>query len=298
MKKVLKWIAILILAVVVIAAVSAFIIIRNVDKRTAKAYEISPLEVTIPSDSLSLVRGKELSVICSDCHNADLGGKMFFNDPTFGSVYSANLTSGKGGIGSSYSDADWVRSIRHGVDPNKRPLLIMPAHDYVHMGKKDLECLIAYLKQMPPVDRAKEAAALKPIAKVFAGLGMFGDFLSAESIDHKSAFEEAPEPAESVVYGEYMVKISGCRTCHNQNLAGGKSPDPSSPPVSNITSGGPLAKWSADEFVQTMKTGTTPDGRKLDNKHMPWVALGMLPEMHQKAIYKYLMSVPAAQPAE
>ena len=52
-----------------------------------------------------------------------------------GRIYSANLTRGKGGIGSSYTDADYVRAIRHGVGRNGRPLLTMPT-DALYYGRR------------------------------------------------------------------------------------------------------------------------------------------------------------------
>ena len=90
MKKFFKWTGILLLSVLVIALISAFLIIRNFDNRAAQKHKITPENLIIPTDSLSLERGKELAVICTDCHTSDLGGKLFFTDPQLGSVYTAN----------------------------------------------------------------------------------------------------------------------------------------------------------------------------------------------------------------
>lgn len=295
MKKFLKWFGIVIGVIILIAAIAVFFIIGNLEKRSEKKYEITPLAITVPADSASLARGAEIGIICTGCHESDFGGKMMFEDPSMGSVYSPNLTSGKGGIGATYTDADWVRSIRHGVNPAGRPLLIMPSKDYHHLGQKDLECLIAYIKGLPPVDRENGKTELKMLAKIIAGVGGFGDMYSAEILDHKAKFEDAPPPSESAIFGDYMVKISGCRSCHLDNLGGGKSPEPNAPPVPDISSGGNIGKWSAEEFIQAMRSGITPEGKKLDPIYMPYKEIGKLPEVHLKAIHAYLLSTPKAK---
>lgn len=44
-----------------------------------------------------------------------------------GRIDSANLTSGEGGVGQQFSsDEDYVRALRHGIDPDGKPIY-MPA---------------------------------------------------------------------------------------------------------------------------------------------------------------------------
>ncbi len=291
MKKFFKWTGILLLSVLVIALISAFLIIRNFDNRAAQKHKITPENLIIPTDSLSLERGKELAVICTDCHTSDLGGKLFFTDPQLGSVYTANITNGEGSAIKDYTNSDWILAIRHGVKPDGTPLFIMPAHDYINFSENDLTSLIAYLKTIPPVNREAKPIQLKPLAKIIASLGGFGDVFSVENLDHNQPFKLAPERNSSAVYGEYIVKLSGCKTCHQPNLAGGKSPDPNSPFVPDITASGNLGKWSANDFIQTMKTGLTPEGKQLDKAFMPYAFIGEMNEIDQTAIYNYLKTM-------
>jgi ATP/maltotriose-dependent transcriptional regulator MalT len=58
--------------------------------------------------------------------------RLFLNDETVGYVPAPNLTSGEGDAGEEFSDPDWVRAIRHGVDPGGRGLIGMPAHNYYY----------------------------------------------------------------------------------------------------------------------------------------------------------------------
>ena len=93
-------------------------------------------------------------------------------------------------------------------------------------------------------------------------------------------------------YGEYLVTISGCRTCHGDNLAGGKDPDPAAPPAHNLTPGGELAGWTKAEFQTALRTGQTPDGRQLSD-FMPWQTLGNFSDEELSVIWLYLSELPA-----
>jgi len=45
-----------------------------------------------------------------------------------------------------------VRAIRHGVDEEGKPLLVMPAQDFYYLSDKDLGAVIAYVRSVPPVN--------------------------------------------------------------------------------------------------------------------------------------------------
>ncbi len=290
MKRILKWMGIFVIVAIVIAGVAVFWLSKSYEKRAAKIYEVTPPPVTIRIDSMALARGKELSAGCMECHGSDLGGRVFIDDPVVGMIYARNITGGKGGVG-HYTTEDWVRSVRHGIGTDGRPLRLMPAHDFIHLGKDDLECLLGYLETVPPVDRENQETRLTIMGKVIAATGGFGDFLSAENIDHQKPFETIPERGPTAAYGEYLVKISGCPSCHHHDLAGGKSPVPGSPPASNLTPAGNIGQWTPEDFIQTMRTGVTPEGKRFEIQFMPYVILKDLPENDLRALYNYLRSL-------
>ena len=73
-----------------------------------KMYNPPSEPLTVVSDSVSLTRGAHLVTVvskCVECHDTDLGGKVFINDPAFARIVATNLTMGKGGLGGRYSDA-------------------------------------------------------------------------------------------------------------------------------------------------------------------------------------------------
>lgn len=77
------------------------------------------------------------------CHGDDLGGKLAFDAPVLGHGYTANLTAGRGGIGSTYRIGDWIRSIRYGVRPDGSAIRFMPSDYYNTISDADLGAMIS-----------------------------------------------------------------------------------------------------------------------------------------------------------
>ena len=78
-------------------------------------------------------RGKHLAEslgACTACHGADLGGKAGEPMGRSASCTRPNLTTGKGGVGKQYSDAQLARVIRHGIKADGKSLRFMPAQDF------------------------------------------------------------------------------------------------------------------------------------------------------------------------
>lgn len=293
MGRILKWIGVALGAMVLILGIAIVSLYLSGDAQIKRTYEIDVERVPVPDDPESLARGKHrVQVLCEGCHTPDLGGGIFIDDPAIGRVYAANLTSGQGGIGGDYSAADWVRTLRHGVKPNGRSVFIMPSNDFYYLTDEDLGAMIAFLNSIPPVDREAPPPAITPMAKVLYSLGAFGDALYAETIDH-GVRPSAPEVGVNPGYGEYLVDISGCRTCHGDVLAGGQGPDPDMPAGPNLTPGGELRAWSETDFFRVMRSGETPTGRELDPEYMPWRSFAKMSDEELSAVWLYLQSLPA-----
>ena len=97
----------------------------------------------------------------------------------------------------------------------------------------------------------------------------------------------------SIEYGAYMVETGGCKVCHHDDLRGGLHPLslPGEPPPSDLTASGRLASWSEADFLRSLRTGRTPDGRRLENQWMPWKSIGRMSDLELNAIWKYLESL-------
>ena len=230
---------------------------------------------------------------CRDCHGSDLGGNKVVDDGAMGKIHGPNLTRGRGGLAAGWTDEDFVRAIRHGIDRGGRGLFLMPSIEYSNLSDEDFGALVAYLKSVKPVDRERVPVTLGPVARVLTAVGRIK--LAAEEIDHANVKAAQVVPAVSVEYGRYLA--AGCIGCHGANFSGGKIEvgPPDWPAASNLTPhpGGRLAKWSEADFLRAMRERRRPDGATIDPV-MPAV-FGQMTDTELKAIWKFLLTVqPAA----
>jgi mono/diheme cytochrome c family protein len=214
-----------------------------------------------------------------------------FDSPALGSVTALNLTRGTGGNGKILTDADFVRAIRHGVAPNGRPLMIMPAQDFIELTDADLGAVIAYVKSLPPADNVLPESHMGPLARALLVAGKMPLF-PAEHIDHTRPSPAPINPSATAEYGGYLVRI-GCAGCHGPTLAGGPiaAGDPSWPPAANLTSSGSTKSWSEADFKKLLRTGRRPDDTPV-NGAMPWKLAGKMTDDEIHAVWTYLRSIP------
>jgi mono/diheme cytochrome c family protein len=252
-------------------------------------YDVRPQAVVIPTDASSLERGRHLTenvMHCAGCHGDDLGGKVFFDAGMLvARIPAPNLTRGRGGIAASYSEADWVRAVRHGVRPDGRPLVVMPSEKFALVTASDLAAVIAYVKSRPPVDRELGSKTVGPIGR-FLLVSNSTHVLPAKAIDHAKPIPDAA-PTDLVARGEHIANISGCTSCHGADLTGGPEP---SPGPANLTRAG-LDGWTEADFVRTLRTSRTPDNRQLAAVMSP--AYGQMTDGELHALWAFLQSVPA-----
>jgi len=296
MRQIVKWIVRVLLAVLGLAVVLVSVLYFTGRARFQRQFtQVQAEVVSIPSDPESLAVGQKWAeTLCTNCHAPDLSGRPLIEDDSLGVIGSPNLTAGAGGIGTAYTDLDWVRALRHGIGLDNTTLMGMPSDAFYYLSDQDLGALIAYLKSVPPVDHEAAPTQLKPLAFVLLSIGAFGDILPAEHIAHDQR-PEAPVPGVSVDYGQYLARVGDCDNCHGPNLSGGESPVPGSPPGPNLTPGGTVAFWTSEEFVATIRTGQTPYGRQLDPAFMPWDEYANLSDEELSAVLLYLQSLPALE---
>lgn len=295
MKKVLKWAGIILGLLLLCLGATVLYLNHAAKSRLGKKYEVQPKTIVIPGDSASIATGKQWAdVLCRGCHGANLAGTKFFDEPDLGLICAPNITPG--GVAKNYTDLDWDRALRHGVGKDGQPLLIMPSENFKYMSDEHVGQVIAYLKTVAPVEQTWEPRRTTLFANLLIQLGVFGG-LNVETIDHKSPSHSAPKRVATAEYGNYLVRITGCRVCHGEQLNGGKPPEPGAPLGPNLTPGGSLAKWDASGFVHTMRTGVTPFGKEL-NVAMPWKDMNHYDDDQLQAIYAYLMSLPKMETAE
>jgi len=289
MKRVLKWVGIVLAVLVGLLVVAAVFLNIMGGSRLNKTHDILAESIAIPDDAVALARGEHLvNVGCKSCHGPNLGGQPLLADPAIGLVYAANISR----VGDTHSDEELVLAIRHGLDQDGRQLMVMPAESFIKLSAEDLGAIIAYLKTVPRVENELPGPELSFLGKILLASGMMGPVFPAEYIDHDQPFPAMPEVGASLEYGAYLSGL--CAGCHSPDLAGGPAGDPDSPPAPSLRGDSALNSWSEEDFLLFMRTGVTPDGRQIDPELMPWESFGKFDDEELQGMWLYLHSLPPA----
>lgn len=318
MKRFFKWVG----GILFLSVVLSFVwIYYSSQARLTHEFEAPDEVVTIPTADELLGRGKRIFQFrgCEACHSKGgayitvndqvnrqthlnlpsqdfplMEGNVYMDDPAVGKVVASNLTSGKGGVGSEYTDLDWVKAIRHGIRPNGTPLLFMPSTEFYFLSDEDLGAVIAYIKTAPVVNNSLPPSSISFLGRVVMTLVPEITFIPAELIPHLAERPVTPEIGVTPEYGEYLSY--SCKVCHGLTMSGGKIPGfpanwPSAP---NLTwgYGSTLPSWDKDEFISTMRTGKTPMGVQLRSEYMPWTSFQYMSDDELRAVWFYLKSLP------
>ncbi len=276
-----------------ILAIAAVYAISEVHFNRTYSVQVEP--VAIPNDAASIAYGEHIANIrgCKTCHGKDLSGQIEFQDPLVGTIANANLTGGKGSEVIDYTTEDWVRSIRHGIGPDGKPLLIIPSEEHYVMSDADLGALLAYIQSLPPVDKKLPEMKIGPLPRLMYVLGQMDILVPAELIDHTAPRPPAPERGVTVAYGKYLAGL--CSLCHGPGFSGGPIPGtpPGDPPALNLTPAGELRGWTFEDFLTAMHSGLMPSGRHLRDEYMPYQTMfSDMTDEEWEAIWLFLKSLP------
>lgn len=284
----------LVALLVVIVALVGFVWIRSA-AALGQRYVIDEPPLALPTDAASLAQGEHIATTrgCRICHGPDLGGHVEVDVPAIGRLAGPNLTRGNGGIGATLGVADWERAIRHGVAPDGRPLLFMPIRDFANLSDADTAALIAWARQVPPVDRSMPPSRVGPAGRALFAFGRMPNLLEARLIDQHAPHAATVAAEPTAAYGRYLA--GACIGCHGDHFSGGAIPGlpPSFPKAANLTPDPAtgLGKWSEADFVRTLRTGKRPDGTALD-PFMPWRNLSRMSDTEMAALWAYLRTLP------
>ncbi len=239
---------------------------------------------------------------CGNCHspvdasgNRDgpaLSGGPALLSPVF-QAYAPNITSDmKTGIG-SWTEDQIVEALREGRTPEGHVLRPpMPVPLYRAMSDADAHAIAAYLKTLPPTERATPVSVYK--APMPAGYG-----------PPVTAVADPPQN-DAVAYGAYLAKLGHCMQCHTpvgadgkrdfatRLGAGGLSIDIAwgSRTAANITpdleTG--IGSWSDTQVAAAIAHGTDKDGGLL-SPIMPWPYWQSMKPDDVKAIVAWLRTL-------
>jgi mono/diheme cytochrome c family protein len=248
MKRIVRWagygLAGLAVAAVLLAAgvfVASEAMIRWPQARTE-------VRTVAASDAGAVARGHRVAVVqgCTDCHGADLQGRMVDDIPNIIRLNAPNLTL----TIPRQTDADLDRAIRHGVGSDGRPLWVMPSSAFAHLTDQEAADLIAYLRSVKPAGPPHPRLEVRAIGRLGVVLGQF----KSEPATIKAHGNPAL-PDYGPQYAEGRQLARACVECHGAALKGGgilKSPDLSI-----------AASYDLEDFERLLHTGKAAGDREL-----------------------------------
>jgi mono/diheme cytochrome c family protein len=294
MKRPIKIALVSVAGLVVLVVAAAGVVSQLADRKLHRIVELPPLQVTLPTAEGQLEHGEYLFKTrgCMDCHGADGAGQVVIDDKDTGFfVRAPNITSGGASPTRTYTDTDWVRTVRHGVKPSGQPLVVMPSEDYARMADSDVAAIVAYVRSLPPVEGG--AAEIREFPLPIKAAYLFGAIQdSAEKIDH-TAQPVASVPEDVLARGQYIAQ--GCTGCHGSHFSGGKIPGtpPSWPEAANLTSApdSAMSRYKTEEqFKALLRTGKRPDGSAVSTV-MPFKALAYMSDAEVDALFTFLKTL-------
>jgi mono/diheme cytochrome c family protein len=275
-----------------------------------------PREIKVAMTPERIARGRYLFEQLSDCGGCHSPRDFSrFNGPEIegqrasgtvfpdefglpGKVTAPNLTPDpETGLG-RWTDGEKIRAIREGVARDGRPLFpMMPYRFYRSMSDPDVEALVAYMNQLPPVRRPL------PTTKIDFPVNLF-----VKGAPQPVGSVPPPDRSSRVRYGEYLTRLAGCMDCHtplervrpaeDKLLSGGREFRLGGGLVvvsANITpddSG--IGPWSERQFLDKfaeyrdyVKNGPPP-ARPASFTLMPWIKFCQLPDEDLGAIFAFL----------
>ena len=300
LRKALKY---LLAGVVVLALVGAALFGGAVwmgESKLRRVVDVRVVPVPFSRDASVLKQGKYLFETrgCGECHGMDGRGKVLIDDPNGFHVRTPSIAPGSGSAVAGYAESDWVRAIRHGVDPKGRALIVMPSEDYNRMSDGDFAALVAYARSLPAGPGEAATIRMPLFMKALFGAGAIQD--AAAKIDHRLP-PAAPVPvAASVEHGAYVANM--CIGCHGPGFSGGKIPGspPDWPPASNLTpgEGSAMARYDTwEKLGAMMRSGKRPDGTAV-SKVMPFESLANFNDTDIQALHAYFRTVPPRKAGE
>jgi len=241
-KKIGLALGVLILAAVVIVYGGSEWIIRS-------GHAVPLEEITLPKDAASIAEGGRIAKIlgCRGCHNDNAEGSVWPDPPWFVATVAAPGIARKI---ATYSDAEVLRLIRHGIRKDGSAVFIMPAGSLQHVSDDDAAKVIAWLRTVQPTTKdVTRATSYGPLGR----LGMLTGQFTPNYVIGKVAPKQRPADL-----GRYYYDTV-CSECHNINetkvAPGGGMTTPALNQMATA--------YSPEAFRKLMRTGVGMSGRDL-----------------------------------
>ncbi len=306
MKRILKTLGILILAIVFIVFLAAsFIHFKGIP-----VYDKAEIKLKVELTPERIAKGQKMaSVMCVECHlgsDGKLSGKHIPDLPkSYGNINSRNITQDQtAGIG-AWTDGELYYLLRTGIGKDGRyipPYMVK----FANASEEDLLSIIAYLRSDKPV---VQASSLEPPASEPSFMTKFLSHVAFKPVPLNPNPIPEPDTTNQVAWGKYLTTaVYQCYECHSADFKTNNQLNPElsvgffgggnkllnlngetiiSPNITFDATG--IAAYTEDNFVNTMKSGKKINGTQFQYPMLPHAALS---DGELKAMFSYLKSIP------
>ena len=210
-----------------------------------------PAKIDAAATPEAVQRGTALADItgCTDCHSADLRGRLFDDEGWLRGRYCASNLTPKA---QTYSDEDLARIVRLGVRPDGRGVVAMPAFGFVRLTDDEMADIIAFLRSVPAGGSIQSEHFIGPLDQW--DLGRDRTLKTAITYVADERRKEPPDAGPEYSAARHLVGIV-CAECHGGDLKG-----------NGWDSGAPdlivVGSYGVPELTRLLRTGIGVDGKE------------------------------------
>lgn len=245
---------------------------------------------------------------CGNCHTTrdaafkpipdmEMAGGRVIDDEGVHAIVPNITPDRETGIG-KWTDAQIIDAIRNGKRPDGSIIgPPMPIDLYRSLSDTDMRAIVAYLRQVKPVDHKVDKSTFTITLPKSYG----------PTVTHVA---DVPR-GDKLAYGKYVAQMGHCMQCHtpvvngrniwSQLGAGGRKFVVAGTPIlsANLTPANPegVAQWTDEQIETAVTQGVRPDGTKL----MPVMAFAWYKNTSAEdlaALVAYLRTLKPARPTE
>jgi mono/diheme cytochrome c family protein len=251
MKRVLRWIGIVLGGLAALALVAAGTVFLLSEQSMAGSYEPRAEALPRPSPSLLADAPRQARIRgCVSCHGEGLKGKLMVEVPNVVRVHAPNLTE----IAARASDQQLAAAIRDGIGHDGRNLFVMPSQTYARLSEEEVAALIAYIRSLPRVRGSTDGVRPGPIGRFAIVTGKLRP-VPAKMEEFRT---QAPIDLGPAHMAGRRIAATTCSDCHGPALLGMTMEDGKTAP--DLTLAG---AYDAADFRKLMRTGKAMGGRDL-----------------------------------
>lgn len=250
-----------------------------------RSHAVPLTQVSLPKDAASIEEGGRLAKIagCRGCHGPNGEGTVWTEFPWFIGRPAPPSIARKT---ASYSDAELVRLIHHGVRKDGSSLFIMPTEAHRYLADDDARKIAAWIRtvKFTPKD-SLVASRWGPVGRFLMLTGAISPSVEIESV--------APEHRPTDIGRYYYDAV--CSECHElykpKPFEGGRQIAPALAPMA--------ASYDPAAFHRLLRTGVPPSGRDLGVMKEVGVESGSaFTDAELDALQGYLKAQAAHMPAQ